>query len=135
ARAGGREAQGPRALISSASRPSPVSQSVVAVSSESGKFSTDIGEDVIAAALESVERSREAATAQPPAEDLPGEEASALQARLEALEARGRELEAQLEQERERALRALADLDNARKRSQREREEAVRLGMERALKD
>jgi len=108
---------------------------VVAVSSESGKFSTDIGEDVIAAALENVERSREAATAQPPAEDPPGEEASALQARLEALEARGRELEAQLEQERERALRALADLDNARKRSQREREEVVRFGMERALKD
>ena len=108
---------------------------MVGVSSESGKFSTDIGEDVIAAALESVEKSREDAAGLPPAEDLPGEDTLAWKARVEALEARERELAAQLEQERERALRALADLDNARKRSQREREEVVRFGLERALKD
>jgi molecular chaperone GrpE len=113
------------------------------VSSESGKFSTDIGEDVIAAALESVEKQRESA-----AEGEAGEEVSvatpdgaakdelaALRARVEALEARERELTGQVDQERERTLRAMADLDNARKRAQREREEVVRYGLERALKE
>ncbi len=54
---------------------------------------------------------------------------------MEALEARERELSTQLDQERERTLRALADLDNTRKRAQREREEVVRYGLERVLKD
>ena len=106
--------------------------------SESGKFSTDIGEDVIAAAVESVERTREAAAAEstaPESSDVAAEELAALRARVEALEARERELSAQLDQERERTLRGLADLDNARKRSQREREEVLRYGLERHLKD
>lgn len=106
--------------------------------SEKGKFSTDIGEDVIAAAVESVERQREAAQAEstaPEAVEVAAEELAALRARVEALEARERELSAQVEQERERTLRGLADLDNARKRGQREREEVVRFGLERALKD
>lgn len=106
--------------------------------SEKGKFSTDIGADIIAAAVESVERSREAATAEAGAGETPdvaAEELGALRARIEALEARERELSAQLEQERERTLRGLADLDNARKRAQREREEVLRFGLERTLKD
>ncbi|HVP60121.1 MAG TPA: nucleotide exchange factor GrpE [Myxococcaceae bacterium] len=106
--------------------------------SETGKFSTNIGEDVIAAALESVEKQRETASGEgsaPPAVDRQAEEAAALKARVEALEARERELSAQVDQERERTLRAMADLDNARKRAQREREEVVRYGMERVLKD
>jgi len=107
------------------------------VSSETGKFSADIGEDVIAAALESVERREtgevEVAPAPPQVES--SDEAPALKARVEALEAKERELVAQVEQERERALRALADLDNARKRSQRDKDEVVRYGLERVLKD
>src|SRR6185295_6205405 len=67
--------------------------------------------------------------------DVAAEELGALRARLEALEARERELSSQLEQERERTLRGLADLDNARKRAQREREEVLRYGLERTLKD
>lgn len=113
------------------------------MSSESGKFSADIGEDVIAAALESVEKQREAAADEVsvPTPDVATpevaaeEELAALRARVEALEARERELTGQLDQERERTLRALADLDNARKRAQREREEVVRYGLERALKE
>ena len=103
--------------------------------SESGKFSTNIGEDVIAAAVESVERTREAAAAESTAPEAVDEELAALRARVEALEARERELSAQVDQERERTLRGLADLDNARKRSLREREEVVRYGLERHLKD
>jgi len=71
--------------------------------------------------------------APPPVES--SDEAPALKARVEALEAKERELVAQVEQERERALRALADLDNARKRSQRDKDEVVRYGLERVLKD
>ena len=106
--------------------------------SETGKFSTDIGADVIAAALESVEKQREAAAGESAAvtvEDAAVEELAALRARVEALEARERELSAQVDQERERTLRAMADLDNARKRAQREREEVVRYGLERVLKE
>ena len=108
--------------------------------SEQGKFSADIGEDVIAAALESVEKKREAAAA----EDLAvtsvpvgpsQEEIDQLRSRIEALEARERDLSTQVAQERERTLRAAADLDNARKRAQRERDEVVRFGLERVLKD
>lgn len=113
---------------------------MVPVGSETGKFSADIGEDVIAAALESVEKQRETAPGEasaptPPASDGQSEELAVLQARVEALEARERELSTQVDQERERTLRAMADLDNARKRAQREREEVVRYGLERVLKD
>src|SRR5262249_53968235 len=85
------------------------------VSSETGKFSTDIGEDVIAAALESVEKQRESSPAEEPVpiEDGAPDELAALKARIDALEARERELSAQVDQERERTLRAMADLDNA----------------------
>jgi molecular chaperone GrpE len=107
------------------------------VSSETGKFSTDIGEDVIAAALESVEKQRESSPAEEPVpiEDGAPDELAALKARIAALEARERELSGQVDQERERTLRAMADLDNARKRAQRERDEVVRYGLERTLKD
>lgn len=106
------------------------------MSSETGKFSADIGEDVIAAALESVDKQRDAAaeeTADPAPVSDP--ELAQLRTRVEALEARERELSTQVDQERERTLRAMADLDNARKRAQREREEVVRFGLERVLKD
>ena len=111
--------------------------------SESGKFSTDIGEDVIAAALKSVEKQREAAAAEEPPsavnvtppDGTAAEELAALRARIGALETREKELSAQVDQERERTLRAAADLDNARKRAQRERDEIVRYGLERVLKD
>lgn len=107
------------------------------MSSETGKFSTDIGEDVIAAALESVEKQRDSAPLAEPVqlEDGAADALAALRARIEALEARERELSAQVDQERERTLRAMADLDNARKRAQRERDEVVRYGLERTLKD
>jgi molecular chaperone GrpE len=107
------------------------------VSSETGKFSTDIGEDVIAAALESVEKTREPSPAEEPVqiEEAAPDELAALKARIDALEARERELSALVDQERERTLRAMADLDNARKRAQRERDEVVRYGLERTLKD
>ncbi len=107
--------------------------------SEQGKFSADIGDDVIAAALESVEKQRETAAAEDlvvgPVGAQQDEELARLRTRIEELEAKEHELSTQVSQERERALRAAADLDNARKRAQRERDEVVRFGLERVLKD
>ncbi len=113
-----------------------------------GKFSADIGEDVIAAALDSVEqrtRSGEAPAVHvgPPPEAAgseapsgpPPDSSSDLAARLEAAEARVAELQTQLKSQRETALRAAADLDNARKRAQRELAEGTRFANERLLKD
>jgi molecular chaperone GrpE len=107
------------------------------VASETRKFSTDIDEDVIAEALKSVEKQRETAPgeASSPAAEGASEEIAALEARVQELEERERALSTQLDQERERTLRALADLDNARKRAQRDREDVVRFGLERVLKD
>jgi molecular chaperone GrpE len=123
------------------------------VATGKGKFSADIGEDVIAAALDSVEqRTRsgespavDAATdAGPASEDadaksVPAEphsdEGESLALRLEQAEARVRELEAQVRAERDTALRGAADMDNARKRAQRDLQEGVRFANERLLKD
>ena len=60
-----------------------MSQSTVTVGSESGKFSTNIGEDVIAAAVESVERTREAAAAESTGTGAVDEELAALRARVD----------------------------------------------------
>jgi molecular chaperone GrpE len=120
-----------------------VTDSTPVVSSETGKFSTDIAAELISAAVDSVEKHRqdgeelavepEAATEAP---DVPEPDPLAeLRTRLEASESTGRELEGQLKESREQTLRALADLDNARKRAQREREEVIRYGLERSLKD
>jgi molecular chaperone GrpE len=123
------------------------------VATGKGRFSADIGEDVIAAALDSVEqRTRsgespavDAATVSGlPSEDVDApsveaepraEESEALVLRLEQAEARVRELEAQVRAERDTALRGAADMDNARKRAQRDLQEGVRFANERLLKD
>jgi len=109
------------------------------VSSETGKFSTDIADELISAAVESVEKTRQeaegtelAVESTPAAEPDPVAE---VRTRLEASESAVRELEGQLKESREATLRALADLDNARKRAQRDREEVVRYGLEKSLKD
>ncbi len=111
------------------------------MATEKGKFSADIGEDVIAAALDSVEQ-RTRSGEQPAAVEasgVPAPEAEpqpeGLAGRLAAAEARVAELEGQLKAERETALRAAADWDNARKRAQRELQEGVRFANERLLKD
>jgi molecular chaperone GrpE len=119
-----------------------VTESSADVGSDRGKFSTDIAPDLIAAAMDSVERNRTEDSSEPaePLELEPSpapadEELTSLRAQLEASQASGRDLMAKLKDEHERTLRALADLDNARKRAQREREEVVRFGLERVLKD
>ncbi|HXX31132.1 MAG TPA: nucleotide exchange factor GrpE [Myxococcaceae bacterium] len=114
-----------------------------------GKFSTDIGEDVIAAAVNSVDRRTR--SGESPAEDgtrgvapppegatPPGEAeppSGAEPASAEEAAARVRELEAQVRSEHELLLRAAADLDNYRKRAQRDLQDGVRFANERLIKD
>lgn len=125
--------------------------------SEKGAFSADIPEDAIDEALRSVEKASrektskeagkastdaaaevevpvEAAAEGPAGEDLAAER-DRLAAELELSVQEGREALKKLGEEHERALRAAADLENYRKRAAKEREEVLRFGSERLLKD
>ncbi|HZA15140.1 MAG TPA: nucleotide exchange factor GrpE [Myxococcaceae bacterium] len=96
---------------------------------EKGKVSTEISQDVIREALESVQRH----DGDPP-ED-PQSELEAVRAQLDFSQAKGRELMEKLKEAHERMLRAVADLDNYKKRAQKEKEEAQKFGNERLLRD
>jgi molecular chaperone GrpE len=75
--------------------------------------------------------------AQDSAPDADGQSArlASLEAQLELAQEKGRETFARLKEEHEARLRAAADLENFKKRAQREREEVQRFGSERLLKD
>lgn len=105
---------------------------------ETGNFQAEIGQDVIEAALKSVEGPAPvppAAAAPEPAPPAPQDELGELRAELEFSQAKGRELLEKLKVEHERALRAAADLDNFKKRAAREKDEVLKFGTERLLKD
>jgi len=105
-----------------------------------GSFSADIPQSVLEEALEAVEkRGKEA----PEAEVVPivGEapeappETARLAAELELSLEKGRETFEKLKEEHDRHLRAVADLDNYKKRAAREREEMQKFAVERLVKD
>ena len=108
---------------------------------EKGKFQADIPEDAVAAALRSVERRArgEAEDADDPAvADEAGpasDEVTRLRAEVELSQALGRETKAKLDDVHERWLRAVADLENSKKRGVREREEIQKFGVEQVVKD
>ena len=112
---------------------------------DKGAFRAEIPLDAVEDALRSVERiargdpSPEPAVplevdgeTAPPAE--PGE-LERLRAQLELSQAKGREVMDRLREEHERLLRAAADLDNAKKRAAKERDEIQRFGIEKVLRD
>lgn len=115
---------------------------------EKGGFQADIPESAVEEALRSVEKvaaagaeaevavaiEPEGAAAAPDAAALAAEVAS-LRAQLELSQAKGRELMEKLKEEHDRLLRGAADLDNQRKRAQREREEIQKFGVEKLVKD
>ncbi len=124
-------------------------------------FHTDISQDVIDAAVKSVERhvhpppEEDAGevslelevpetgsvefSAEAPSEDGELEQArrelEELRSQLEFSQARSRETMERLKESHERALRATADLENYKKRAQKEKEEVQKFGAERLLKD
>jgi molecular chaperone GrpE len=131
-------------------------------SGDKGKFSTEISDSVIEEALNSVKRRDATAAAPAPVADaapsdgpedvtvqveaptLPGVAASndsrdkqiaELEAQLEFSMAKGRELMEKLKDGHEKMVRAVADLENFKKRAAKEKEEMQKFGNERLLKD
>jgi molecular chaperone GrpE len=126
---------------------------------EKGRFSTNIADDVINEALKSVEKARAAvrgdtpaedpatappATAEPapaapaaaaPAAEPQSSEVDELKAQLELSMTKGRELMGKVKDEHEKMLRAVADLENYKKRAQKEKEDLQKFGNEKLLKD
>ena len=118
------------------------------VSNEKGNFSAEIGQDVIEAALKSVARAKgeeiSLEPAEPAANEAPPEpaapaadpkEVESLKAQLELSLAKGREMMDKIKDSHERMLRAVADLDNFKKRAAKETDEVQRFGVEKLLKD
>ncbi len=109
--------------------------------SDKGQFSTDIGQDVLDEALKAVERrsgkteEAPAAPAAPPPADASAQELESLKASLELSMAKGRELMGKIKDEHEKMLRAVADLENYKKRALKEKDEVQRFGIEKLLKD
>lgn len=124
-------------------------------SNEKGSFKADIGQDVIDEALRSVERhmdpgvtlevespatpsaseTQEAPAAASAELEAARKEIEALRAQLEFSQSKSRELMERMKGEHDRALRAQADLENYRKRAQKEKEEVQKFGSERLLRD
>ena len=113
---------------------------------DKGSFSTSIGQDVLDEALKSVEKhspspsappapAASAPVAAPEAAAAPADELESLKAAVEFSQAKGRELMGKIKDEHEKMLRAVADLENYKKRAQKEKDEMQRFGNEKLLKD
>jgi molecular chaperone GrpE len=114
---------------------------------EKGNFTADISQDAINEALEAVERrekGEEAGGAEvegtgtpPPAApaDPRAAELEELKAEVELSQSRGRDLMQKLKDEHEKLLRTAADLENYKRRAQKEKEEIQKYGAERMLRD
>ena len=102
---------------------------------EQGKFSTNIGQDVIDAAMGAVEkRVAQAESGSTDVEALTAEVAE-LKTQLEMSQESSRAMNAKLKDEHERLLRAMADLENFKKRTLKEKDEVQKFGAEKLLKD
>jgi len=114
---------------------------------EKGSFEADIPANAVEEALRSVERlatGGDAGVAVEVAEGAPAPdegdpalraEVESLRAQLELSQAKARETLEKLKDQHERFLRAAADLENYRKRAQKELADVQRFGIEKVLKD
>lgn len=124
-------------------------------SGDKGSFKTDLPKEILDAALDAVKKREsgkggvevevqpQTSPDQPEAPDEPapaaGErdrhETEQLQAQLDASQAKGRDLMGKIKEEHEKMLRAVADLENYKKRAKKEVEETQKFGNEKLLKD
>ncbi len=129
----------------------------VSQNDEKGSFSTNIADDIINEALKSVEKAKAsvrgdadsdsapAATVTPeetapaeataPAPPAAADEVAMLTTQLEVSMAKGRELMGKIKDEHEKMLRAVADLENYKKRAAKEKDEVQKFGSEKLLRD
>jgi molecular chaperone GrpE len=105
------------------------------VSDDKAKISTDISQAAIDAAVAAVEKRTGGGASEAGDAAALQKEVEQLKQRLELAQTRGKEALAQLKEEHERVLRAAADLDNQKKRAQREKEDAIKFGLEKFLKE
>jgi molecular chaperone GrpE len=112
----------------------------------SGSFKADIPTDAVEEALRSVERvtghfpAAADPSAGPPVEvegegPAPSGTLESLQAQLDLSQSLGRETQKKLAEAHDRWVRAAADLENYRKRSQKERDDVQKFGVEKLVKD
>ncbi|MBK7861891.1 MAG: nucleotide exchange factor GrpE [Archangiaceae bacterium] len=126
-------------------------------SGDKGNFKTDLPQEILDAALDAVKKRESgvevevqpdasASEAAPAAANEGAAEAGApkegrdkeleqLQLQLDASLAKGRDLMGKIKDEHEKMLRAVADLENFKKRARKENEETQKFGNERLLKD
>jgi molecular chaperone GrpE len=104
---------------------------------EKGKFNTLIDQSAIDAAMASVDKVRKGGDESASAAEVTAlkAEVDQLKKMLEFSQQKGVETLGKLREEHDRVLRAAADLDNQKKRAQREKEESARFGLEKFLKD
>jgi molecular chaperone GrpE len=102
---------------------------------DKGANAADIPERAIAEALAAVERRGAARNPAPPPAAASGGELERLRAELELSQEHGRKVFEQLKDEHELRLRGAADLDNYKKRAAKERDEVLRYGIERLVKE
>lgn len=130
---------------------------------DTGKFTTDIPKEVLEAAMDAVDKRAKDARGKddgPPVEveveataddaseestqvnpafrpdaDPRDHELEQLRAQLEVSQAKGRELMGKIKDEHEKMLRAVADLENFKKRAAKEKEETQRFGVEKLMRD
>lgn len=110
---------------------------------EKGAFEADIPANAVEEALRSVERIASGGDAAVEVEVDAGDgaggelqrEAESLRAQLELSQTKARETLEKLKDQHERYLRAAADLENYRKRAQKELADVQRFGIEKVLKD
>jgi molecular chaperone GrpE len=105
-----------------------------------GSFSADIPQSLLDEAVEAVEKqdqSNEGGVVVPigGAAPAPAGELEKLQAALDLSQEKARETFEKLKEEHDRHLRAVADLENYRKRAARERDEMQKFAVERLVKD
>ena len=104
---------------------------------DENKISADISQAAIDAAVAAVDKRSAEGKAADPAVRM-GElekEVDQLKQRLELAQTRGKETLQQLKEEHDRVLRAAADLDNQKKRAQKEKDDALKFGLEKFLKE
>jgi molecular chaperone GrpE len=113
---------------------------------EKGKFSADISRKVIEEALESVKNALSTGNEDRPAgpssvpnpdaavAETPGE-IDELRDQLKLSQEKGRETMSRLQEVHERMLRSVADLENYRKRAQKEKDQMQKFGTEKILSD
>ena len=109
---------------------------------EKGQITADISDDAVREALKSVERRKGGQPEDSPDEGSAGEAETVLKADLErasaALEdsqARSRDLMDKIRDTHDRMLRAVADLENFKKRASKEKDDVQKFGTEKLIKE